>query len=142
MTSRRPHDRTPTLVVLGRAFGLHGNIEPLFAPTPRPSRARVPWRDDVAALGIPGFLSQCDMIGDPVPDPGHPVGLAIALWLPPRRYGRDLVLDCHNGTRDQDTGLYERVLLRVPATCRTPVDAAASTYGVNADEYLALARRT
>ena len=137
----RPYTRSPWLVSLGRGLGLHSTqrlirIRPVEVPIVRDFRA------DVARYGPGPILEVCELVGEPEIDEGHPARLQRALWRPPAaNYGPDLVLDCFNGTPDPTTGLYERVLLRVPDTCRTPHEAASWTYGVDADAYH-LARRT
>jgi hypothetical protein len=47
---------------------------------------------DIHFHGVDEFLAGCRFLAGPVPDPGHPGGMLLALWQPPARYGRVLVL--------------------------------------------------
>lgn len=98
-------------------------------------------QQDVAVQGTDRFLSRCTLIAGPCPDPGHPGGMPIALWAAPPEYGRINVLECFNGTRGPD-GLFERLALGVSVEHRTPIEAAAASYGVSPAQYSQLIRRS
>jgi hypothetical protein len=96
---------------------------------------------DIRLLGVDLFLSRCRLVAGPVPDPGHPGGMPIALWQPPAGYDRVRVLEAFNGTPGAD-GRYERIAHVVSARHRDPLTAAAASYGVPVDVYAALTART
>ena len=94
----------------------------------------------VAQVGVDRFLAACTIVAGPRPDPAHPGGMPIALWRPPRDFGRILVLECFNGTPGPD-GRYERLAKGVAHSHRTPIAAAAASYGVPVEVYRQLERR-
>ena len=97
---------------------------------------------DLSRVGADRMLAGCLLVAGPVPDPGHPGGMPLALWQPPARYGPVLVLEAFNGTKDPATGRYERLAHRVSDHHTDPVAAAAASYGLPADQYAQLAART
>jgi hypothetical protein len=96
---------------------------------------------DIRALGVDLFLSRCRLVAGPVPDPGHPGGMPLALWKPPASYGSVRVLEAFNGTPRTD-GRYERIAHVVESRHRDPIKAAAASYGVPVETYAALLART
>lgn len=121
-------------------FGrLTSSAHPFIVPVQmRPDRDL---QQDVELLGADAVLARCTLLSGPCPDPGHPGGMPIALWAAPPEYGRINVLECFNGTRGPD-GLFERLALGVSVDHRTPLEAAAASYGVSPQEYAQLARRS
>ena len=95
---------------------------------------------EVARNGIDRFLADCTLVAGPIPDPGHPGGMPLALWRPPRGYGRILVLECFNGTPGAD-GRYERLVKGVGHRYTDPMAAAAASYGVTPDQYAPMQSR-
>lgn len=81
-------------------------------------------------------------IGISVPDPGNP-GHELTLYsVPPRFYDTEInVLACDNGTVERD-GTRRRFGLTVPAFITDPLEAAAWTYGLTAEQYAQAQRRS
>lgn len=90
---------------------------------------RIGWETYVAEAG-PALLATA-------PDPGNP-GFDLRLH---ELWGRTNLLMVVNGSVERD-GTRRRYGLPVPAWYRDPVDAAAWTYGLSADQYAQLLRRT
>jgi len=80
-------------------------------------------------------------VGKAQSDPGNP-GQSITLWDVPETIYDDpvRVLLCTNGTVEPD-GTRRRFGLTVPASCRTPLEAAAWGYGLTSKEYATAQRR-
>lgn len=81
-------------------------------------------------------------MGPSVPDPGNP-GHELTLYsVPAQFYDTEInVLVCDNGTIERD-GTRRRFGLTVPANIFTPVEAAAWTYGLTAEQYAQAQRRS
>jgi len=81
-------------------------------------------------------------IGPSVPDPGNP-GHELTLYsVPAQFFDTEInVLVCDNGTVERD-GTRRRFGLTVPANIFTPVEAAAWTYGLTAEQYAQAQRRS
>ena len=98
----------------------------------------------VERMGWPEFITAAELklVGRPKPDPGNP-GCELALYdLPAQIWGhRVRVLLCTNGTTERD-GTRHRFGLTVPARIADPVQAAAWTYGLEAEQYACAERRT
>ncbi len=98
----------------------------------------------IERIGWDTFISQSDlkMVGNPVPDPGNP-GCELELYdVPERIYGERIrVLLCTNGTVERD-GTRRRFGITVPMSARTPIEAAAWSYGLETEQYKGLARRS
>lgn len=89
----------------------------------------VGWEAFVAAAGL-------DLIST-APDPGNP-GFDLRLYELP---GRERLLLAVNGSVERD-GTRRRYGLRVPDWYSDPIAAAAWSYGLRADQYVQLQRRT
>jgi hypothetical protein len=89
------------------------------------------WDRWIDATGLRPVAS-CD-------DPGNPGQTLDLHTLPNDPETRVLLVS--NGSTERD-GTRRRYGLPVPATCRTPLDAAAWTYAVDPDTYAQIARRT
>lgn len=133
--SSRPQSPRPRVDDFGRRTSA---AHPWIVPVAVASRSV---QDDVEHAGADAFLARCELVAGPCPDPGHPGGMPIALWAPPAEYGAVLVLECFNGTRGPD-GLFERLALGVSAEHRTPLAAAAASYGVTPEQYRQIIRRS
>lgn len=96
--------------------------------------------DAVDTYGADAVLALCIQLTDPVPDPGHPGGMPLVLWQPPRPFGRIKVLECFNGTAEPD-GSYARVAIGVGAEHTDAVAAAAESYGIDQVVYRRMSRR-
>lgn len=111
--------------------------QPASAWPPGPERD---WDTWVARVGVEVAAAHHTVVAEGL-DPAHPAGLRFALLDPPKPFRRRFrVLHAFNGTPDR-TGLYPPVLLIVPHRCRTPLEAAAHSYGIPVDTYAALKRR-
>lgn len=81
-------------------------------------------------------------VGSPVADPGNP-GHELVLFSLPPELGPEgesaKLLMCDNATPERD-GTRRRFGITVPATVNTPLEAAAWTFGLSAEEYSALQR--
>lgn len=96
---------------------------------------RMGWDQFIDGAGLQQVGTACD-------DPGNP-GQTLALYdIPEQIYDSPMrVLLCTNGTVER-TGERRRFGLTVPQSCRTPLEAAAWTYGLTADVYATAQRRT
>ena len=95
---------------------------------------RMGWDAFVDAAGL-------TQVGDAVDDPGNPGHTLTLHDVPSAIYGEPVrVLLCTNGTVERD-GTRRRFGLTVPATCRTPLDAAAWTYDLTPQQYATAQRR-
>jgi hypothetical protein len=98
----------------------------------------------IEKMGWDRFIAEAGLrqVGDTIPDPGNP-GQSLALYdVPEQIYDTPIrVLLATNGTPEAD-GVRHRFGLTVPATVKTPLAAAAWTYGLSLSEYaLTEARR-
>jgi hypothetical protein len=95
---------------------------------------RMGWDVFVSAAGL-------TQVGDAADDPGNPGHTLTLHDVPSAIYGEPVrVLLCTNGTVERD-GTRRRFGLTVPATCRTPLDAAAWTYDLTPEQYATAQRR-
>ena len=133
-------DADRSALIFPMVTGFAGVILLLLGLDMAPEGPVVSIHDEVARNGVDRFLGDCTLVAGPVPDPGHPGGMPLALWRPPTGYGRILVLECFNGTRGPD-GLYERLVKGVDHRHRDPLAAAAASYGTTPSEYAQLHSR-
>lgn len=93
------------------------------------------WDNLVAAAGMRQL--------DESPDPGNP-GQLIRLWeIPPIVFGRrETVLECINGTPEDDGTTRRRYMLFTGSKPKTAMEAAATTYMMPAEYYAMMERRT
>jgi len=95
---------------------------------------RMGWDEFVTAAGL-------TQVGDAAADPGNPGHTLTLHDVPSAIYGEPVrVLLCVNGTVERD-GTRRRFGLTVPATCRTPIEAAAWTYDLTPQQYATAQRR-
>jgi len=98
----------------------------------------------IEAMGWDRFIEESGSkrIGRQEPDPGNP-GQHLELYnVDERLWGtRIRLLLCVNGSAERD-GTRRRYGLTVPATMKTPTEAAAWTAGMAKDEYARMMRRT
>ena len=81
-------------------------------------------------------------VGAPAPDPGNPGHHLVLYDVPEQLFDEPVrVLLATNGTVERD-GTRRRFGLTVPANIRTPLDAAAWTYGLSSDDYARCQRRS
>jgi hypothetical protein len=99
-------------------------------------------RAAIERLGWDAYIDQARLaLVAARPDPGNPGG-QLHLYDLPRPWGPpDRVLLATNGSPEPD-GQHRRYALNVPAAIDDPVAAAGWTYGLTADQYAQLARRT
>ena len=124
----------PALVLIA------GVILLLLSLNMAPQGTTVSIHEEVKRNGVDRFLADCTLVAGPVPDPGHPGGMPLALWRPPTGYGRILILECFNGTPGAD-GRYERIVKGVDHRYRDPLAAAAGSYGATPDQYAPMQSR-
>ena len=95
----------------------------------------------IERLGWAEFVTQAGLrqVGDAQPDPANP-GFDVTLYdLPNQIFGEPVrVLLCTNAAVERD-GTRRRFGLTVPATCETPLEAAAWTFDLTESDYKTLA---
>src|SRR6478735_1732765 len=96
----------------------------------------------IEKYGWPEFIEDAGMkqVGATEPDPGNPV-YELALYSLPRSLYDDMpvrVLVCTNAAEERD-GTRRRFGLTVNASCKTPTEAAAWTFGLDPTAYKQLA---
>jgi hypothetical protein len=96
---------------------------------------RMGWAEFAVAAGL-------RQVGDAAPDPGNP-GHELRLYdLPAQIFNEEVrVLTVVNGTVERD-GTRRKFGLTCPANIQDPLSAAAWGYGISAEQYVTLARRT
>lgn len=128
--------RVPADLVEGPGWDVARILREPNAEVRRAAIERMGWDQFIPAVGL-------IQVGRSRRDPGNP-GHEISLWdVPEEIYGGGAVriLLCTNGSPDRD-GTRRQFGLTVPARFRTPLGAAAWTYGCTTGEYAALTRRT
>lgn len=147
----RLHHGDEPAIRFGDGFGLHvlhGTPVPGWVIT-NPTAGRITREPSVEVrraaierLGWDAYIDQARLaLVAARPDPGNPGG-QLHLYDLPRPWGPpDRVLLATNGSPEPD-GQHRRYALNVPAAIDDPVAAAGWTYGLTADQYAQLARRT
>lgn len=140
------NDKGPALAFAdgSRAYAWHGRLVPSWV-VEDPTGARILAENNVEVrrcalehIGWEAFVADAGLtLVGTAPDPGNP-GFSLQLYDLP---GRERLLLAVNGSVERD-GTRRRYGLRVPDWYRDPVAAAAWSYGLRADQYAQLQRRT